>query len=378
MGLVPIIEDLAKKKKSDSVTQKPVQQPIVSDRIFVNLKPIEEKMTEQKKVEVAHLDFAADTQVETHIFGVGGCGKVAAIRYSKTNHCTKNITTIDTSGVTDEIPGVDSIRISGLNGSGKLRKHNAEHITNFVTDYTSKTSFSPVNVIIMSFSGGSGSVIGPLLISEIMRQKKIAIVIGVIDTDSEIDTINAMNCLRTVDSMTKERKGYLPAILFDNNKGRHVVDRGIDTMMVNLDAILDIPYIGLDTQDRIKFLNPQVFDGVIGGVKLLNITKQPDGKWEDIGLIIPDETHEKIDSAILISHTDNHLTLTNRCVATFRGYYVKEGENVVAEIGYQIPEKLIKGLNSDINSFRSTISKKQTEIESERTIGEKTDNGLIL
>ena len=374
---VPSIEDL--KKQKHEMKKETQSTPVVVDRGFQNLQPIEEKMPEEKKIEVAHLDYATDTQVETHVFGVGGCGKVAAIRYSKAGKLNKKITTIDTSGVTDDIPGVESIRIDGLNGSGKLRRYNAEQITNFVVDYTSKTVFAPVNVIIFSFSGGSGSVIGPLLVAEILRQKKTAIVIGVIDTDSEIDTINAFNCLTSVDMITDKQKGYLPIVLFDNNFGRLVVDRGVDKIMSNLSCILDTPYIGLDTQDRIKFFNPKVFDGVSGGIRMLNVTKRDDGLWEDnIGLVTPDETHEKLDAAILISEADNHLTLTNRCVATFRGYYIKNGENVVAEIGYQLPERFIKELNANVHSFRSIVSKKKTVIESEHNIGEKSDNGLIL
>lgn len=367
MSLAPTLEELATKRQQNQ--KQPTGEPM--PRTFTDdAQPTVEDDTK-------HLDFSEDTNISTHVFGVGGSGKVAAIRYSKTNHRKKPITTIDTSGITDEIDGVNSIRISGLNGSGKMRANNIEPISNFIADFTSRVTFEPINVIIMSFSGGSGSVLGPLLVSEILRQDKIAIIIGIVDTDSEVDTVNALNSLRSIDNIVSDHKGYLPMMLFDNNKGRLVVDRGIDTVMSHLTEILDTPYIGLDVQDRIKFFNPNVFDGVSGGMKLLNLSKREDGEWEDIGLIIADQNYDKIDAALLISNQDVHLTTTNRCAVTFRGYHRKDGARLAATIGYQIPEAFIKGLNAGIHAFKNTATKKQTKITSEYDVGEKVGK-LIL
>ena len=333
-----------------------------------------------EQVDINHKDFSIDGVVEIKIFGCGGCGKTAAIRYSKLRHNTVcKITTIDTSGSVVDIPNIESIKIKGLNGSGKLRSENIEPISNFIAEYTSHTTFESVNIIIMAFSGGSGSTIGPLLVDEILRQGKIAVIFGIIDTDSEIDTTNALNCLRTIDNLATNRKGYIPTVLFDNNQGRAVVDRGIDVTLLNLANILEEPYIALDREDRLKFLSPNTFKGVSGGVKLLCISKQPGGDWEpNFGFIVPDDNHEKIDATIIISHSEKHIQLAKRCIVTFRGYYDNDGDDIVASIGYQIPENLITDLNANIHASKSTVEKKRTKILSEYDIGETSNNGMVL
>ena len=375
---VPSFDELREKKqhvveKSDLT----VDAPLKNDNIVINIRPVGEVMQEAP-VHINHMDFGDDTKITARIFGAGGCGKVAAIRYSKVNNFNKKITVVDTSGLTEDIPGVEVIRIPGLNGSGKYRRENIAPITNFIVKYTGETEFAPVNIILMSLSGGSGSVIGPLLVKEIFRQKKIAIVLGVIDTDSEIDTINAFNTVKTLDSMAADYKGYLPVVLFDNNKGRTVVDNAIDLIMENISILLDIPYIGLDAQDRVKFLNPNVFDGVSGGVRLMNISKRPDFEWEDESIIRPPEDDDKIDATIIITKIGRDLGLNTRCVATFRGYYADQGNDVVASIGYPIPADLITFLNNQVNSFKDSNVKKSTLVESEKRIGEKESSGLIL
>jgi len=314
------------------------------------------------------------------IIGAGGAGKTAAIRYFKTSDKTIPTTTIDTSGVPIEIDGIEIIKIDNLNGSGKLRKNNIEAISNFIADYTAKTEFEEISVIITSFSGGSGSVCCPLLVDEILRQGKAVIIIGIVDTDSEIDTTNALNCLKTFDNISINRKGYIPMFLFDNNFGRAVVDRGIEITLHKLMTLLTTPYIGLDAQDRMKLINPSVFDSVDTGLKLLNISYREDGEWEEgLGLVIPADDHKKLDATIIISHTDTNLKLTKLCAVTFRGYYEHKGENLIASIGYQVPTTFVKDLNANIHAFRSTNTQKKTDFSSEYDIGEDAGkNGLVL
>lgn len=364
MALAPNIADLQRSKKAQSTSLFEGEKMPQSD--------------EKQQPRTKHHDISNGCS-SIQIIGAGGAGKVCAIRFAEQFPNALKISTIDTSGVPNDISGIEIFKVKDLNGSGKLRKNNIEPITNFVADYVARKPFEDITIIIMSLSGGSGSVVGPLLIDEILRQNKIAIVFGIIDTDSEIDTLNALNGLRTLDNISSNRKGYLPIILFSNKDGRSIVDKGIDKQLKHLVTMLTIPYIGLDTQDRIKFLNPHAFDSIEHGVKLLSVSSRPDGDWEtDLGLIIPDDNHEKIDAALIISHIDTNLQLKKRCSVTYRGFYEEEGINIVASIGYQIPESLIKELNANIHAFRSTNTKPKTKIEAEYEIGETKNNGLVL
>lgn len=363
MGLAPTFEELEAMKLQNKSTHEVVKT-----------------MSNSEEIPIEHRDFSYGFS-KIAVIGTGGAGKMAAIRYAKSSdpECNRVIT-IDTSGIQADIPNIEAFKIKDLNGSGKLRKGNIEAISNFIADFTSKTVFELVNIVITSCSGGSGSVIAPLLVDEILRQDKIAIVIGIIDTDSEIDTTNAFNCLRTYDNISKNRKAYIPTVLFDNTNSRQTVDRGIDTILKNLAFVLTTPFIGLDLQDRIKFLNPQVFDDVDCGVKLLNISTRDDGEWEsDLGLIINPPEPEKIDSVMIITHSDIHIGIKKRCSVIFRGYFdTPNTKNVVASAGYQIPPDFIKNLNADIHAFKSTLTTKPTEFVSEYEIGSTNKNGLVL
>lgn len=313
------------------------------------------------------------------IIGAGGAGKIAAIRASKLlSPSSTRITTIDTSGVDTSIENVESIKIKDLNGSGKLRRENIEPISNFIADYVSKASFEDVTIIINSLSGGSGSIIGSLITDEIIRQNKIVIMIGIIDTDSEIDTTNAFNSLRSYNNIIEQRKWYLPTVLFDNNFGRPTVDKGIDTIIQYLTTLLTTPYIGLDKQDRVKFLNPHIFDSVEYGMKLICITNDQIGDWDkSLGLIYPDNEYDKLDAILSITKKDNHLTIKKLCSVTFKGYY-EEGTDFVASIGYQIPQNFVATLNDKIHNYKSVGNIKKTSFDSEYDIGEKSNKGIIL
>lgn len=363
MGLAaPNFDDLSKKQQQITIAEG-------------------ESMSEEQSTIVNNIhDDIAYGFAKTCIIGAGGAGKVAAIRFSKiADPEVARFITIDTSGVPAELPNVESIKISDLNGSGKLRRGNVEAISNFISDFTNKTQFELVNIIINSYSGGSGSVIAPLLVDEILRQGKIAIVIGIIDTDSEIDTTNAFNCLRTYDNITNNRKAYLPMILFNNSFGRPTVDNGIITILKHLIEILNIPYIGLDVQDRIKFLNPNSFDGVAGGVKLLNVSKRDDGEWEEgLGLVITPDKNEKLDALMIIDHVNSHSPITRKFTVIFRGYFTEDKPRIVASVGYQLPKDLVKLLNDNVHAFRTINTAPKTDIVSEYDIGETTNGGLVL
>jgi hypothetical protein len=314
------------------------------------------------------------------IIGTGGAGKVAAIRCSKMVQPTyTQIVTIDTSGSDIPVENVTSLKIKNLNGSGKLRRENIEDITNFVNNFASKEdSFSDVNIIISSYSGGSGSTLCPLLVDEILRKGKIAIVIGIIDTDSEIDTVNTFNTFRSLDNFVSQHKAYLPTILFNNSFGRPVVDKGVDTVIKNLIKFLTTPYIGLDVQDRIKFLNPNAF-GVEPGIKLVSISTDLTKDWDNsLGMIIPQQEYTKLDAILSITKVDNHVNINTLCSVTFKGYYDEEGPDFLISIGYQIPKELVASLNGKIHEYKSVSGSKRTEFSSEYEIGETTNKGMVL
>ena len=375
MGLAPSLEEL-----DQALQDKQQKKQKRQSTEFGTVSPVKPKQEEKHSMtenrpsneNTASYDLCADGVVEYKVFGLGGAGKNLSLRHARNSKQDTPVVTIDTSGNDDSLDNVESIRISGLSGRGKLRRDETtlEMITNFISDYVSDNEFADINVVVHSLSGGSGSVIGPMMIDEILRQGKVAVVIGIIDQDSEVDTINALNSLRTLDNIAKSRDGYIPMVLFDNANGRHIVDQGVVSTLDKLNTLLSLPLIGLDKQDRYRFLQPQSFDGVTTGLKLLNISSNQDGNnwgdWEKNGQVHPDqESRERIDSMLIISHTEQHLTASQRCVVTFRGYF-EQGDVLIGSLGYQIPDKVIKDLNATIHSHKSQAQTKETKIDSDK------------
>jgi hypothetical protein len=328
-------------------------------------------------------DIADDGVLKWTLTGAGGAGKKSIIRYAEGNKDTSTqMVSIDTSGSsslgTDISNIVEMIRIKDLNGSGKLRAENHKVLTNFISSYVNDHPFEDVNVLVYSFSGGSGSVIGPLLTNEILRAGKVAIVLGIIDTDSEVDTINALNTLKTLQNYVSKHDAYLPIVLFDNDTTRLKVDNTIDKILDNLTRLFDIPYEGLDRQDRIKFLQPNHFQGISGGIKLLNISSQDNGDWEDSSIVSPVDEYDKIDATMIITDPATSIKLSTKCNITYRGFLTDgSSKPLITSIGYEIPTSLIEKLNAIIHSFRSMSVKETTVIDSEYVIGTDT-NGLVL
>ena len=76
--------------------------------------------------------------------------------------------------------------------------------------------FGDINIFIFSMSGGSGSVIAPLLIREAGKRGKRIIAIGIVDACSETDCFNSINTIRTLEAFAKDEKIYIPSMIFNN------------------------------------------------------------------------------------------------------------------------------------------------------------------
>jgi cell division GTPase FtsZ len=107
--------------------------------------------------------------------------------------------------------------IEGANGSGKNRAENysiiKEQIKRILLDHKPQD----FNVVIHSLSGGSGSVIGPLLANELLDQGKDVVVIIVGSTDSTIEINNSIKTIKSYAGISAKQKKPIVAIYYENN-----------------------------------------------------------------------------------------------------------------------------------------------------------------
>lgn len=128
--------------------------------------------------------------------------------------------------------------IEGLDGSGKVRSENYEHIKSCVLDILQQHRPGDLNIVLSSASGGSGSVIAPVLIGELIQRDVPVIVIVVGSTDSRIELENTIRTLKSYESISQMRKTPISAFYFQNTdkKPRKTVDadvhRAVDVLSV--------------------------------------------------------------------------------------------------------------------------------------------------
>lgn len=147
--------------------------------------------------------------------------------------------------------------IAGIDGSGKKRDSNYRLITERSKEMLHRFKPGDVNVVIHSASGGSGSIIGPTLVSELLSREVPTIVIVVGSSDSRIETDNTIKTLKSYEVISKKREAPVAAVYYENSKDtpRGTVDARIQTTIVLLAAIFSGENRELDSADLKNFLN---------------------------------------------------------------------------------------------------------------------------
>lgn len=138
------------------------------------------------------------------VYGAGGLGANIAAKclHLPTNANTGEVVPhiIDTSrsNITEGFPE-DQVHIfKNMDGSGKHRPENAPEIVQALPALLLNHQPGDLNIVVMSASGGSGSVIGPLLVKELLQgnHSVVCFVVG-----SAECTTTANNCVGTIKSL---------------------------------------------------------------------------------------------------------------------------------------------------------------------------------
>lgn len=128
------------------------------------------------------------------VYACGGTGLNIAKRIGDLD---VNVIYVDTSE--SNLRGVKSnnvFLVEDMDGAGKVMKATYEQFKPIVADVLLKFPPSPnLNVVLGSTSGGSGSVMCPLLVSELVEQGYNAMGIGVMTDESTKEISNTLNSL---------------------------------------------------------------------------------------------------------------------------------------------------------------------------------------
>jgi hypothetical protein len=166
---------------------------------------------------------------------------------------------IDTSksNLNPSIPADQIYLFDSLDGSGKLRASNYQVLNEHSREILLEHKPGDVNIILSSAGGGSGSVIAPILVSELLDRGETVIVITVGSTSSRIETENTLKTLRSYEVISQKRG--VPVIMnyVENSvqRPRGVNDGDLHMIISILAAIFSGNNRELDGSDLKNFLN---------------------------------------------------------------------------------------------------------------------------
>lgn len=173
-------------------------------------------------------------QGQLRLYGCGGFGINivshfdAAAGKTEPGYSTPHPVFIDTSrsNLSTGLNQEHVFILENVDGSGKVRRENHEEITRTVKHIVNTHKPLDFNVVVFSASGGSGSVIGPLILAELLSRKLPVVCIVVGSDESAITAQNTMNTLKSLEAIAE--KNQLPVVMYYEHNDREVKRSEVD------------------------------------------------------------------------------------------------------------------------------------------------------
>ena len=256
------------------------------------------------------------------VFGCGG-GGINMVRAACSEfHDRAAHYFLDTS---DEwINTYNDVKIIGGGGAGLVRRHHADDIVQNIANLSDEDiHLADINIVVFSLSGGSGSVIGPMLIRDIVgRRKKLAIAMTIASAPSQTHLENMVKTLQTLTAVTADKKIYLPISIFNNTRSIELVDQVMPIKLVRLVDLLTMPTTEVDKNDRIHWVDGQKTISASPGLRLLHVTCDEGDAVADTSCEVWPGFGNYIFDAVLSLRTDRHrVNVQPKARASYSGLF---------------------------------------------------------
>lgn len=293
--------------------------------------------------------------MEITVYGCGGAGVniVSGIRNRKSHEGLAKIKSvyIDTSrsNIGSNIASESIFLVDGLDGSGKKRDMNYNPIKDSVNNILLQHKPSDMNVVVHSASGGSGSVLSPVLVSELLARGEQVIVLLVGSTGSLIETENTLKTLKSYESISKIRER--PVIVYYRENSKDKNRSAVDSEMTSVIAMFSVLFSGdnreLDSADTRNWLDFQKVTSFSPKLSSLEIcTNQITLNKNEALVSVVTVTNDKM-SGDVDGHVEYHAV-----------GYVPESIQKEVVVEYPIHFCIISGaINTTVAALESKISK---------------------
>jgi hypothetical protein len=169
------------------------------------------------------------------------------------------VSRLDTSdkNLTANMPQSSVFVLEGADGSGKQRDHNFKPVVAAMSKILAQHQPEDYNIVIFTAGGGSGSVIGPVLIGELLQRKApvIALVIGT--TGDETQAQNSVNTIKSLGGIQQQHKRPVVFSYFEVNQhfDQADVDNQVRNVLTGLLNLLDSDNTIIDNKDIVNLLD---------------------------------------------------------------------------------------------------------------------------
>ena len=292
---------------------------------------------EQPKDQPSMSDVSISSRVNVVIAGCGGCGISLARNFLASKQA--DVLYFDTS-LANSLPGESVNVVTSGDGSGGNRAENAANIERAMPLLSNdELGLTDVAIVVFSLSGGSGSVLGPLLIREYLKRKSRVIVLAVADTLYEVGANNTHKTLKTMNAIAKNNSYVVPMILVTNDHSKNwaPVDQVAVATIQNALDLLTSEVIAVDRNDRLNWIDPTKVVNTPAGIKLMSFTSE---KYNaDPNIILGTDSEEMVDSLLILQSSpdeivrdDSHIPARLKKV----GFYTQPHHRIIGKVSSDI------------------------------------------
>lgn len=225
-------------------------------------------------------------EIRIYAAGGGACNIVSELESTR-GEVSEGFATalpcyIDTSRsnlINKRIDEAHTYFFEGMDGSGKVRAANYEEITKNALAILQKFKPTAFNIVVHTASGGSGSVIAPVLVSELKSRGEQVIVITIGSTDTRIEIENTIKTLKSYESIAGLRKSPVVMHYVQNTEhlSRQAVNKQVKTAISLLCGLFSGQNEELDTADLKNWMEYLKFSNGPAQLASLNfVTDQKD------------------------------------------------------------------------------------------------------
>lgn len=163
--------------------------------------------------------------------------------------------------------------VEGLDGSGQWRKLNYPVVSPLIPDIIERFPSGDFNLVLFSAAGGSGSVIGPLLIRDLLLRGETVVAVMAGADDAARTNQNTLDTLKSLETISANTEQPVVLSYHQNTAGvpRSRVDEHVTYILMALADLTSQENRELDTQDVTNWIQFQTVTSMEAQLAMLQV-----------------------------------------------------------------------------------------------------------